>query len=176
MNSETSTPPAPAPTPTVAEVFAWQAPLDQAAIRRIIPHRDPFLFPDAITEFRIDGVRGYKVLTPGEPVFAGHFPGEPVFPGVLQIELCAQVGAVWILARRENVGKIAYLMSVEEAKFRAPARPGMKLEVDGRITNLKSRTGRLVAEITCDGKAVSNVTILFAFQKSDRGADTQPGR
>lgn len=150
---------------TVAETFAHNPPIDARGVRKILPHRFPFLLVDGITEFGEDFVRGFKNLSVSDPVFEGHFPNEPVYPGVLQIELVAQVGACWILSRRENIGKIAYLMTVEEAKFRRPALPGMKLDVFGRITNLKSRTGRLEGEISVDGKVISSATVLFAFQK-----------
>ncbi|MCC6548190.1 3-hydroxyacyl-ACP dehydratase FabZ [Candidatus Sumerlaeota bacterium] len=151
----------------VREIFTYLPPFDSRIITKIIPHRHPFLLPDGITEFALDGVRGFKNISISDPVFQGHFPGEPVYPGVLQIETVAQIGACWILARKENAGKIAYLMTVEEAKFRRAVLPGMRMDVVGKITNLKSRTGRLTAEVFVDGKAVSNVTVLFAFQKSE---------
>lgn len=152
------------------ESFAYLPPFGVQTIEKIIPHRHPFLLVDGITEFREDGVSGFKNLTANEAVFTGHFPGIPVYPGVLQIETMAQVGACWILGRKENLGKVAYLMSAESAKFRRPAEPGMRLDVYGTIRNLKSRTGRLDAEITCDGVVISSASILFAFQKDDRGS------
>ncbi len=151
----------------LSETFLYLPPFGIETIKKIIPHRYPFLLVDGIEEFGEDTMKGHKNLSAGEPVFQGHFPQKAIYPGVMQIETVAQVGATWILARKENIGKIAYLMSVEEAKFRRPALPGMRLDIHGRITNLKSRTGRLQAEILSEGKVISNVTILFAFSKDD---------
>lgn len=157
------------------EAFQFIPPLNAQQIIRIIPHRHPFLLVDEVTEFGEDYVRGSRSLSISDPVFAGHFPGHPVYPGVLQIETMAQLGATWILARKENLGKIAYLMSVEAAKFRRPAYPGMKLDLFGRIVSYKTRTGRLEGEISADGKVISSATLIFAFQKEDQGKGSETG-
>ncbi len=146
--------------------FIHTAPYGVQTIRRIIPHRHPFLLPDGITAMGEDNVDGFKNISISDPVFQGHFPEEPVYPGVLQIELIAQVGACWILSLEQNVGKTAYLMTVESAKFRRPIRPGDRADVFGTITNLKSRTGRLAATIKVGEQVASEATILFAFQKA----------
>ena len=79
--------------------------LNTRQIMDIIPHRHPFLLVDRIEELT-PGIRavGVKAVTYDEPYFSGHFPDEPVMPGVLQIEACAQVGAVAILSLDENKG------------------------------------------------------------------------
>mgnify|MGYP000060834636 CR=1 FL=1 len=94
-------------------------------IQEIIPHRHPFLLVDCIEELE-PGVKavGYKSVTYDEPYFRGHFPQEPVMPGVLIIEALAQTGAVAILSKPENKGKIAYFASINNAKFKNKVVPG----------------------------------------------------
>ena len=98
--------------------FIYQPPFGVEIIRRILPHRYPFLLVDGVTDLGETLLRGYKNLSANEEVFQGHFPSHPVYPGVLHIETLAQVGAVWLLNQPENFGKIAYLMTVDGVKIR----------------------------------------------------------
>ena len=93
--------------------------LNLEQIKEIIPHRDPFLLIDEITELE-PGVRavGKKYLRPEEDWFRGHFPGQPVQPGVLTIEMLAQTGAVCALCLPENKGKLALFAGIDKARFR----------------------------------------------------------
>ena len=72
--------------------------LDHMTVRRLLPHRYPFLLVDRIIDIDADNSAvGIKNVTANEPHFQGHFPGHPVMPGVLIIEAMAQTaGAICI--------------------------------------------------------------------------------
>ncbi len=135
--------------------------LDAAAISEILPHRHPFLFVDRITKISERRARGVKNVTISEPYFQGHVPGHPIMPGVLIIEAIAQVGAVLILSKDGNKGKLPYIFGIEKAKFRKPVYPGDRLDISVNIVNLHKRYGKLRGEVSVDGKLVAEADIIF---------------
>lgn len=99
---------------------------DVNAIKKIMPHRYPFLLVDRIIDL-IPGqhVVGLKNVTVNEPFFQGHFPERPVMPGVLLIEAMAQVGGILMLdAETRTDDKMIFFTAINKAKFRKPVEPG----------------------------------------------------
>ncbi|MDP3791192.1 MAG: 3-hydroxyacyl-ACP dehydratase FabZ [Candidatus Omnitrophota bacterium] len=137
--------------------------LDVSMIQKIIPHRYPFLLVDRIIECTDQKVVGIKNVTINEPFFQGHFPGKPIMPGVLIIEAMAQTGGVGALNIKDNLGKLAFFMSISEAKFRKPVVPGDQLvmEIDILKTKLSMMKARGVAKV--DGEVVAEAEFMFAF-------------
>ena len=91
----------------------------------MLPHRYPMLLVDRILEITDDSIIGIKNVTANEPFFNGHFPGFPVMPGVMIIEAMAQVSGILVAKLAPHTrGKLMYLASIEEAKFRKPVVPG----------------------------------------------------
>ena len=112
---------------------------DLGLIKRILPHRYPFLLVDRIVD--IDGERsavGIKNVTASEPHFEGHFPKRPIMPGVLMIEGMAQTAAaVGIKAFNSDEQALVFFMTIDNAKFRRPVVPGDTVHI--HVTKLKQR-------------------------------------
>ncbi len=110
-------------------------------ILELLPHRYPFMLVDRIIEYLPEENRivGLKNLTFNETFFQGHFPGNPVMPGVLQLEAMAQVAGVMLNLRAGNEGKIAYFMSINNAKFRRMVKPGDQLRIEIEGVRIRSR-------------------------------------
>lgn len=130
----------------------------------IIPHRQPFLLIDTIEELEI-GVRaiGKKCVSYNEPFFAGHFPSEPVMPGVLIIEALAQVGAVAMLSKEENKGKIAFMGAINHAKFKGKVLPGDVLKLETEIIKVKGPIGVGNAKAYVGDRLVAQAELTFAI-------------
>lgn len=138
--------------------------LSTKEIMEIIPHRQPFLLIDTIEELE-PGVKavGRKCVSYNEPFFGGHFPREPVMPGVLIVEALAQVGAVAILSKPENKGKIAYFGAINKAKFKTKVVPGDVLTLEVEIIKAKGPIGVGNAKaVNQDGKVAVAAELTFA--------------
>ena len=136
--------------------------LDTKQIEEIIPHRHPFLLVDYIEDYEPgEFAIGYKCLTFREDFFRGHFPQQPVMPGVLIVEALAQTGAVAILSKPENKGKIAFFGGIDKCRFKKKVVPGDKLRLETRIIKQKGPVGIGEAVATVDGKVAVKAELTF---------------
>ncbi len=111
---------------------------DIVAIKKILPHRSPFLLVDKVIELAEKHIVGVKCVTMNEPFFVGHFPDEPVMPGVLLVEAMAQVGGILVLSQLTDPECYStYFLKIDNIKFRKKVVPGdtvlFKLELTSEI-------------------------------------------
>ena len=140
--------------------------LDIGAIQEILPHRYPFLLVDRVVELEPGKhAVGIKNVSINEAFFQGHFPSHPVMPGVLVIEAMAQTGGVMILSLEEHRGKLAYLATVNNAKFRRPIVPGDTIRTEVTVLRARGNTGRIHCVSRVEDKVAAEAEIMFALVK-----------
>jgi len=139
--------------------------MDVMEIQEIIPHRYPFLLVDRITQVvKNENLIGYKNVSISENVFQGHFPGHPIYPGVMILEGMAQAGGILAfqsmeMTKEEAANKVVYFMSIDKAKFRAPVKPGDRLEYRISVIKHKGSIWMLKGEAFVDDKMVSEAEL-----------------
>jgi len=141
-------------------------PLDHAAIERILPHRYPFLLVDRITEFEVDKrIVGIKNVSFNEKYLSYVTGGRPVMPPTILTEAIAQVGAIMILAKPENLGRLPFFAGIERVRYRRPVHPGDVVIIEAEVLRLRSRMGRLKGTARVDGKIAVQGTMTFALSQ-----------
>lgn len=144
--------------------------IDAGAILKLIPHRHPFIWIDAVDILETGRwARGKKAVSYSEPVFQGHFPNAPIFPGVLIAEALAQTGAVLLnhavhleTSKKGNdplgmSNDCGYLLRVD-IKFLKPVLPGTLLELEvkkgSQVQNMFSLncSAEVAGEVVASGR------------------------
>lgn len=133
---------------------------DVEEIKKIIPHRYPFLLVDRVTEIKgMESIKGYKNITFNEPVFQGHFPQKAVFPGVLIIEAMAQLGAVLALREFPKERRMAYFAGIDNARFKKVVVPGDRLDMELKIVRVRSTYVVMEGKAFVNGKIAAQATM-----------------
>ena len=136
-------------------------------IKRILPHRYPFLFVDRILEVEKEKrIVGFKNITVNEPFFEGHFPGRPILPGVIIIEAMAQVGGIlYILSKGLDNNSLIYFMGVDKFKFRRQIVPGDQVRFELEVLHRHSRGWKMRGEgFVGDKLAASGELMAFVSE------------
>ncbi len=142
-----------------------QLPIDAAGIRKLLPHRYPFLLVDRVVELEPNKrVLAYKNVTQNEPFFTGHFPALPIMPGVLIIEALAQAGGLLtqLSHQGETSGRMFYMVKVENARFSKMVVPGDRLDLDVTLKRLIRNMAFYTGVARVNGEQVACADVLCA--------------
>lgn len=122
-------------------------------IIKMIPHQEPFRFVDKITYVDDHRIEGYYYFHHNHDFYKGHFPGQPVTPGVILIEVMAQIGlvafALYLLTKTSTIEEVVSgnipVMSAANIKFCKKVLPGEYVFVKAEKTMF--RHGKIECEV-----------------------------
>lgn len=137
-------------------------------IRKILPHRYPFLLVDRIDEIKeVDGkitIIGTKCVSSNEPFFQGHFPQFQVMPGVLVLEALAQCGAVQVLSMEEYRGHLVFFAGANHVRWKGTVVPGDVLRLEVTQTAIRKGIGFGSAKAYVGDRVVCQAELTFAVK------------
>ena len=149
----------------MTELAPYPLPLEIEDIKKILPHRYPFLLVDRVLELEPDKrVLAQKSITSNERYFIAGPGGVPIFPASILTEAIAQTGAVLILTKPENRHRLIYFMGIDRVRYRRPVVAGDRVLLEASILRLRARTGTLHGFAKIDGKIVCEGQMTFALQ------------
>lgn len=139
-------------------------PMEIEDIKRVLPHRYPFLLIDRIVELEPDRrVVGVKNVSSDERYFIAGPGGRPTLPASILTEAMAQAGAVLILSKPENRSRLVYFMGIEWVRYRRPVTTGDVVYLEGHVIRLRTRMGSLRGIARVDGQVVCEGQMTFAL-------------
>ena len=140
---------------------------DLSQIKRMIPHRYPFLLVDKVIGI-VPGEQaiGIKNVTANEPHFQGHFPDNPVMPGVSVVESMAQTAAVLVNYTLDMIDKeiAIYLLAVDDARFRKQVVPGDVLELHMNVLRNRGKVWKFKGKGQVSGSLVAEASITALWE------------
>ena len=145
--------------------------IDRDEIKEFIPHREPFLLLDKISEINSDELKAEFIIDKQSPLFAqifpGHYPDNPITPGVILCEIIFQAGAVFMSRKlAETVGAVKgspVVTRIRDARFKNMVKPDDKLEIKVEFEDMISNAYYLKGSIKVAGKLAVRVAFTCAL-------------
>ena len=144
---------------------AVRAPMDREAIEALIPHREPFLLIDRVTELE-PGVRcvAEHEFTGDEWYLKGHFPGNPIVPGVIITESLAQTATVMAMALPDYRDGLGLFAGIDEMRFKRIVRPGETGRFEATMEKMRRGFARVTVKAFVGDELAAEGTIQAIFQ------------
>ena len=144
--------------------------MDIEEIRKILPHRYPFLLVDRVLEIEEERIVTIKNVTVNEEFFNGHFPGKPIMPAVLQVEAMAQSGCIMLMKSKvdDPDNSLLVFTNIQNAKFRRQVVPGDQLKMEVKLTGMRRNFATMEGKASVDGTIVCELVASAAIVSRDQ--------
>ena len=127
--------------------------MEKEIILSKLPYAKPFLFVDEIIRIDENGVEGAFTFDENLDFYKGHFKNNPVTPGVILIEVMAQIGLVCLglFLLNDKLNKEASIaLTSTEMEFLKPVFPNEKVMVISE--KIYFRFGKLKCKVLMKNK------------------------
>lgn len=141
--------------------------MNKDQIKGIIPHRDPMLLIDQVTDLiPEESIECTFFVDPERAIFQGHFPGAPVLPGVYTVECMAQASDILLLSMERYRGTIPYFIGIDKVKFLRKIEPGDTITIKSRLSAERKEKGigTCSAEVFCQGELAATGDVTLAMR------------
>ena len=136
---------------------------DYSIIKSCLPQAEPFLFVDEFIKIDEQGALGHYTFREDEYFYRGHFPSHPITPGVILIEVMAQIGlmglGIFLTKPYEQELPFGVAFTSSQVDFLKPVYPGQQVWVQSekiyfRFRKLKCKVQMKDEnnEILCQGE------------------------
>ena len=144
--------------------------MDINDIRKLLPHRYPFLMLDKIFHLDDKSVGAIKNITVNEPQFTGHFPEEPVMPGVLLVEAMAQAGGIIVLSGVEHPEEYStYFLRIDGVRFKRKVVPGDTLQIEAHIIEpVRRGIASIIGKVFVGGQLACEATLMAQIVRNKK--------
>ncbi|MBR2742867.1 MAG: 3-hydroxyacyl-ACP dehydratase FabZ [Clostridia bacterium] len=143
--------------------------LNNEEVKKLLPHRDPFLWVDEVLECEPGKYAvATKYMSPDLAIYKGHFPSFPITPGVITVEAMAQTAGVAtaLLNTGENAEpRLGFFAGIENARFKRKILPGDTIVMKSVVRDPNARFVYADCEATVNGEIAATATISFVFAK-----------
>ncbi len=144
--------------------------LDINDVKRLLPHRYPFLLIDKVFHIDDKSIGAIKNITANEPQFEGHFPDEPVMPGVLLVEAMAQAGGLIAMKGVDNPEEYStYFLRIDGVRFKRKVVPGDTMQIEAHmIEPLRRGIASIIGKIFVGGQLACEATLMAQIVKNKK--------
>ena len=134
-------------------------------IKKIIPHRYPFLLVDRVLKLEEEQITAIKNVTVNEEFFNGHFLGQPIMPGVLQVEALAQAGAILLMKQKveDSEKNLMVFTGIKNCKFRRQVVPGDQLKLEVKLGMMRRNFVTMIGTASVDGEVTCELEASAAI-------------